>query len=478
MGMHKALGVGVLVIGTGLLGWWGQTHNARHMEDQIRDAASLVASGSVHGVTTWVSGRDIHLTGIVDSPEEEAALFGALDAVAGRRVVVSEVTVLPKQSPFTLVVTKDGGLTAQGYVPTEAARAALAPALESQAAGLTLASGAPAGWLDLAKAGIAALAPLNHGEMSLSDANLTLSGEALGPDQLAAVDAALIGLPETAVSKNITLQDDGAPTIFTLDYAAAEGAKIAGKLPKGLDVAAIASALGLGSIAGEVKTGLLGAAVDASPFAALKSWMGKIETLQITSGPEAMLATITLPQNADAAGLQSALKAAGFEAKVSAKAPDGANGDTRRNAASGQDQRYMGGYWLDMPKIDAGLAGCQAAADGVLAGATVNFLSGSDELDPSAATVINDLAPIMALCAETAGLHAEIGGYTDSSGDPLANLGLSQRRAVAVRLQLVARGVPPAALRAVGHGDADPVADNSTEEGRAKNRRTKITWSQ
>ena len=138
----------------------------------------------------------------------------------------------------------------------------------------------------------------------------------------------------------------------------------------------------------------------------------------------------------------------------------------------------MGGYWLDMPKIDAGLAGCQAAADGVLAGATVNFLSGSDELDPSAATVINDLAPIMALCAETAGLHAEIGGYTDSSGDPLANLGLSQRRAVAVRLQLVARGVPPAALRAVGHGDADPVADNSTEEGRAKNRRTKITWSQ
>ena len=167
--MSRALGIGVLVIGTTILGWWGQTQNAHRIENQIREAASLAASGSLHGVTTWVSGRDIHLAGIVDSPEEEASLFAALDAVPGRRVIVSEVSVLPKQQPFTLVVAKTEGLTASGFVPSEAARAALAKALDNQAAGLTLASGAPAGWLDLAKAGIAALGPLNHGEMRLSD---------------------------------------------------------------------------------------------------------------------------------------------------------------------------------------------------------------------------------------------------------------------------------------------------------------------
>lgn len=478
MRMRKALGVGVLVIGTVILGWWGQTQSAHRIENHIREAASLAASGSLHRVTTWVSGRDIHLTGIVDSSEEETALFAALDAVPGRRVIISEVTVLPKQQPFTLDVIKNGPLTAKGFVPTEAARAALALGLENQAAGLTLASGAPAGWLDLAKAGIAALGPLTHGEMHLSDTNLTLTGEALGPDQAAAAEAALAGLPDGTVSKALTLQDDGAPAIFTLDFAAAEGAKIAGKLPKGLDIAMLAATLGLPSIAGDVKTGLLGASADASPFAALKPWLGKVESLQITAGPVARLATVIMQPASDGAGLQAALQAAGFDVSVTTKTPDGANGDMRRNAASGLDQRFMGGYWLDVPKFEAGLTGCQAAADDVLAGARVNFVSGSDELDPSAVTVINDLAPIMAFCAETAGLRAEIGGYTDNSGDPFANLGLSQRRAVAVRLQLVARGVPPASVRAVGHGDADPVADNATEEGRARNRRTKITWSQ
>ena len=91
--------------------------------------------------------------------------------------------------------------------------------------------------------------------------------------------------------------------------------------------------------------------------------------------------------------------------------------------------------------------------------------------------VINDLAAVMAVCAEGAGLRAEIGGHTDSSGDATANLGLSQKRAVAVRRELIARGVPAAALRAVGHGADVPVADNASEDGRAKNRRTTITWS-
>ncbi len=69
-------------------------------------------------------------------------------------------------------------------------------------------------------------------------------------------------------------------------------------------------------------------------------------------------------------------------------------------------------------------------------------------------------------------------GHTDSSGDAAANVGLSQKRAIAVRLALITRGVPQAMLRAQGYGAAQPIADNTTDEGKALNRRTTITWSE
>jgi outer membrane protein OmpA-like peptidoglycan-associated protein len=65
-------------------------------------------------------------------------------------------------------------------------------------------------------------------------------------------------------------------------------------------------------------------------------------------------------------------------------------------------------------------------------------------------------------------------GYTDNSGDSAANLTLSQTRAAKVADSLAELGVNPDRITAVGAGDANPVADNSTEEGRAKNRRTEL----
>ena len=64
-----------------------------------------------------------------------------------------------------------------------------------------------------------------------------------------------------------------------------------------------------------------------------------------------------------------------------------------------------------------------------------------------------------------------IEGYTDSVGRGLVNLHLSEARATAVRNALIARGVAPTRLRTRGYGGHHPLADNSTEAGRAKNRR-------
>jgi outer membrane protein OmpA-like peptidoglycan-associated protein len=65
-------------------------------------------------------------------------------------------------------------------------------------------------------------------------------------------------------------------------------------------------------------------------------------------------------------------------------------------------------------------------------------------------------------------------GYTDNTGTAEHNSKLSKQRAEAVRDYLVSGGVDPKKVDAIGAADANPVADNSTKEGQAKNRRVEI----
>ena len=84
------------------------------------------------------------------------------------------------------------------------------------------------------------------------------------------------------------------------------------------------------------------------------------------------------------------------------------------------------------------------------------------------------LANVAAILKAYPAASVKIGGYTDASGDPSANLQLSRMRAAAVRDQLQAMGIDASRLTAEGYGDQHPVADNSTAEGRMKNRRVAI----
>jgi OOP family OmpA-OmpF porin len=68
-------------------------------------------------------------------------------------------------------------------------------------------------------------------------------------------------------------------------------------------------------------------------------------------------------------------------------------------------------------------------------------------------------------------LKVELQGHTDNKGPDAYNLTLSQKRADAVRNYLLKDGVPPTQITAKGYGEGQPIADNATEEGRAKNRR-------
>jgi chemotaxis protein MotB len=108
------------------------------------------------------------------------------------------------------------------------------------------------------------------------------------------------------------------------------------------------------------------------------------------------------------------------------------------------------------------------------------FPSGGWQMPPNAQATIAKMAPTLAPFVTT---QIIVTGYTDNVpiGPELARQGvptnvvLSQKRAQNVVDFLIAQGVNPSLLSAVGKGEADPVASNDTPEGRAQNRRVELT---
>jgi len=102
------------------------------------------------------------------------------------------------------------------------------------------------------------------------------------------------------------------------------------------------------------------------------------------------------------------------------------------------------------------------------------FDSGTAKLRPESQAQLNNIAAILTNCPS---VHLDIAGYTDRVGDAESNL-LSRRRANAVVAQLVSKGVSPDRLTAAGYGEEGALACNTSEEGRAKNRRFAIRVTQ
>ena len=103
---------------------------------------------------------------------------------------------------------------------------------------------------------------------------------------------------------------------------------------------------------------------------------------------------------------------------------------------------------------------------------SVLFASGKSKLLPAASSRLRQVAD--ALVAGDPDSTFVVEGHTDSTGSPTRNQRLSEDRARAVRDFLVSRGVPADRIEAQGMGSTQPVADNSTPEGRANNRRVEI----
>jgi outer membrane protein OmpA-like peptidoglycan-associated protein len=99
------------------------------------------------------------------------------------------------------------------------------------------------------------------------------------------------------------------------------------------------------------------------------------------------------------------------------------------------------------------------------------FDFGSTAINPGYESLLNLGVAVMRLNPQVVMV---IVGYTDSIGDDQSNLRLSLARAQAVRDWITARGINPARFQLSGKGEAEPVGDNSTPEGRALNRRIEV----
>jgi OOP family OmpA-OmpF porin len=99
------------------------------------------------------------------------------------------------------------------------------------------------------------------------------------------------------------------------------------------------------------------------------------------------------------------------------------------------------------------------------------FATGSSTLEPASQEQLHNIAAILKAFPK---VKIRLGGYTDNTGDPAANLKLSDDRAKNVMAELTKLGVAADRMDAQGYGTKHPVADNNTEEGRQLNRRISL----
>lgn len=184
------------------------------------------------------------------------------------------------------------------------------------------------------------------------------------------------------------------------------------------------------------------AALEAARAATCATWAGP-QICAVT-----VLGAFDAPRTAGAAG--------------TAAAPDAASARPAAPATSAATAAQP------PPAVTEGAArACEASFAELLAGARLEFASGTSAIDARSAPLLDRLAAAAGNCPG----RVRIEGHTDNVGDAAANQRLSEARAAAVRAALASRGVNLERLDAAGFGDTRPLADNGSDAGRAANRR-------
>jgi outer membrane protein OmpA-like peptidoglycan-associated protein len=203
---------------------------------------------------------------------------------------------------------------------------------------------------------------------------------------------------------------------------------------------------------------------------------------------EAQDAKVAAQQQAQQSQLQAANAQAQADAAAAAQAQaEAAKARADAEAANARAQAAEAQHQAQASQQDAAaireklraqlnsvLATTESARGLIVNLSDVLFDTGKYTLKPNTQIALAKVATILQLYP---GLKVQVEGYTDSVGSDAYNQTLSENRANAVQTFLVSNGVPAGNVTAAGYGKANPVADNSTAEGRAQNRRVNLVVS-
>ena len=415
-----------------------------------------------------VSADRVMVTAISDSPEDKRRIETDLarSAPSSIQLVMNITAPRPVISPFTLRFGLDGDQASfdacsadSSQSRNEILRAAASVGTLPERPTCAIGLGVPSpNWAKAVGIAMQGLKEMGGGSLTFSDADITLvaldsTPQAVFDRVVGDLDATLPDLFSLhAVLPEKIVKDETTPE-FVATYSPEGLVQIRGRLPDD----AVETIVGSYARAqfGSDKVYLATRDDPALP----SSW-----PVRVLAGLEAL----AMLQNGAVIVQEDFLELRGVSGKKTAsddvsrllaeKLPDSANFEIAVRYDELLDRT------LDLPTPEE----CVDRINSILAAGKIAFEPSSADISASAGSTVDAIAEIAKQCDR---VQMEIGGHTDSQGREIMNEELSQQRADAVLVALQTRRVRTGNFSAKGYGEAIPIADNGTEDGREANRR-------
>jgi OOP family OmpA-OmpF porin len=402
-----------------------------------------------------VAGRDVTFAAEAFSEDGRGSAVASVEAVPGVRLVNDETRLVPEAKPFVWSAERDvARVTLGGSSPLPSSKARLIEAARAGLGGvevadrMNLARGAPPRFDNVALLLLDQIAKLKDGKITLTDNKVALSGMARELGGREAISAALKNLPE---GYSVAANDIKAPPYIFQAYKdpVAVTLTLTGYVPDNNVHAALVAAAGRKFFSEKV-----------------------VDNLKASVGAPAGFAAAVVPALGALSRLSTGtLVVTDREVKLS--------GDALYEAAAGQIRAGLGKdfpqNWQFKPEISVKPAAapvdatvCQQLFADLLGKARIRFESGKADIVADSAGLLDRLIETALRCPNA---NIEVVGHTDTDGEEAANQALSEKRAQAVTDYLVRAGLPASRFTPIGYGSTQPVAGNSSDEGKAQNRR-------
>lgn len=432
--------------------------------------------------TVSLSDLDLSIRGTALSPDAyDAATNAASGAIpANGNVVLSEIT-RSTVTPYTFSAIKNAdSVTLSGFVSSEAEQTSAVDFATKSNPGvsvvdqLVIANGVPNGveWGNANSLAIKEVSALSAGSASITDNQYTIEGMAKTVADFDAVKAEA-NAPLSAglkLAKEDVRLPIASPYIWKLSNIGEGAAELSGFMlnAEAIDKNAKQSMALLGgksvannlTRAGGAPDKLADAiAVGTKAVSRLKDGVAEISDSQLMVSGEAA----TDSEAADIRSNVEKLVPAGFTGK---------HNITVKKVVVPKPEPKPEPVVVQAPKPVAKPIDCQMLIGESVNKETILFETNKSVIKQESFPLLQRVIAAVQQCPTAT---IEVSGHTDSDGSEGYNQRLSEDRANAVRVYLVSNGIFAGRLKAVGFGEAKPVADNATDEGKAMNRRIDFT---